>query len=82
MQPAGLAGDALELVVEADRIALQLCDVGIPVQCVKTTGGMPGRARGQLVALDQNDIGPAGFGQVVEHAATNDAAANHGNPGV
>ena len=44
MQPAGLAGDFLKLFVKPDGIGLQLCHIGIAVQRVKPTGGMPGGA--------------------------------------
>ena len=32
---------------------------------------MPGGAGGQFLAFDQNDVGPALFGQVIERGATN-----------
>ena len=76
MQRAGLAGDLLDLLVELHRIGLQLGDVGVAVQRVEAAGRMPGRAGGQLRALDQHDVGPAGLGQMVEHRAADDAAAD------
>lgn len=78
MQPAGLARNPLQLVVEPDRVALQLRDVGVAVQGVEATGGMPRRTRCKLVALDQNDVGPTGLRQVIQHAATNNAAPDDG----
>ena len=65
-----------KLVVEIDRVGLQLGDVRVAVQRVKPTGGMPCRAAGKLVALKQNDIFPAGLGEVVEDGTANDAAAD------
>ena len=76
MQRAGLAGNLLQLLVELDGVGLQLGDVGIAVQRVEATGRMPGRAGGQLRALDQHDIGPAGAGEVEQHRAADDAAAD------
>ena len=76
VQRAGLAGNLLQLLVELHRIGLQLGDVGIAIQRVEAAGRMPGRAGGQLRALDQHDVGPAGLGQMVEHRAADDAAAD------
>src|SRR6202030_2678770 len=79
MDAAGLAGDLLDLLVEIDGVLLQLRDVGVAVDRVHAAGGMPGRARGQLVALDEHDVAPAGFRQVVEDAGADDAAADDGD---
>ena len=46
----------LDLLVELDRVFLQLGDVGVAVERVHAAGGVPGRAGGQLVALDQHDV--------------------------
>ena len=43
---------------------------------------MPGRAGGQLLALDQDDIGPALLGQVVERRDADHAAADDDRAGV
>src|SRR4051794_27313381 len=82
MQSAGLPRDPLELVIEPDRIPLQLRDIGVAVQSVESPGGMPGRSRSELVALDQNDVGPTGLRQVIQHAATNNAAPDDGYTGM
>src|SRR3954462_6520869 len=82
MQSAGLPGDPLELVVAPDRVHLQLRDIGITVQSMESPGGMPGRSRSELVALDQNDVGPTGLRQVIQHAATNNAAPDDGYSGM
>ncbi len=79
VQAAGLAGDLLQLVIEADGIALELGDIRIAVQGVEAAGGMPGRAGGELVALQQHDIAPPRLGEVIEHAATHHAAADDGH---
>src|SRR3712207_9103020 len=44
--------------------------------------GVPGRARGQLVALDQQALGPAALGEVVEAAAADRSATDHDDAGV
>src|SRR5260370_34209494 len=78
MNAAGLPRDLLDLLVEVDRVLLQLGDIGIAVDRVHATGGVPGRARGQLVAFDQHDVAPAGLRQMIEDAGTDDAAADDG----
>ena len=79
VQAAGLAADLLQLLVEADGVALERGHVGVGVQGVEAARRVPGRARGQLVALDQDDVAPAELGQVIEHAAADDAAADDGH---
>ena len=74
VQPDVLAGKRLEFPVEPHRVGLQFRDVGIAVERVKAARRMPARARGQLLALAEHDIGPAELGQVKEHTATDDAA--------
>ena len=80
VQAAGLPRDPLELVVEPDGVALELRDVRIAIQGVKTPGGVPRGAGRQLVALDEHDVLPAGFREVVEHAAADHPAADHDHP--
>jgi hypothetical protein len=80
VQAASLAADLLQLVVETDRIALQCRHVGVGVKRVEAARGMPGRAGGQLRALDEQHVTPAQLGQVVEHAAPDHAAADHRHP--
>ena len=79
VEPAGLAGDLLQLAVEADGVALERRHVGVAVQRVEAPRGVPGRARGQLRALQQHHVGPAELGEMVEHRASDDAAADHGD---
>ena len=38
---------------------------------------MPGRPGGELIALQKNNILPTRFGEVIEDAATGDAATDH-----
>ena len=44
-------------------------------------GGVPGGARGQAVALEQDDVLPAHVGQVVGDGAADDAAADDDDAG-
>ena len=80
MDAAGLARERLDLLVQPDRVVLQLGDVGVAVDRVHAARGVPGRAGGQLIALEQHDVAPAELGQVVEHAAADDPAADHHHP--
>jgi hypothetical protein len=73
---AGLARDLLDLLVEIDRVLLQFRDVRVAVDRVHAAGGVPGRARGQLRALDQQHVFPAGLGQVIKNARADHAAAD------
>jgi hypothetical protein len=63
-------------------VFLQLGDVGIAVDRVHATGGMPGRAGGELVALEQYHVGPAMPGQMIEHRGADDASADDHDLGV
>ena len=73
---AVLTGLGLDLLVQVDRVLLQASDVRVTVEGVHSTGRVPRRAGGQLLAFEQNDIDPAGLGQVVEHAGPDDTAAD------
>ena len=44
-------------------------------------GRVPGGARGQLVLLDQHDVGPADLREMIEHGDADDAAADHDDAG-
>ena len=43
-------------------------------------GGVPGRARGELVFFDQHDVVPAQLGQVIDQRCAHGAAADDGYP--
>jgi hypothetical protein len=79
VEAAGLAGDLLDLLVELDRVLLQFGDVGVAVDGVEAAGRVPGRPGGELRTLDQHHVLPARLGQVIEHAAPDHAAADHGH---
>jgi hypothetical protein len=82
MQARRLLGELLDLAVQIDRVLLQLRDVWIAVDRVHAPGRVPGRAGGQLIALEQQRIGAAELPQVVEHRAADHAAADHHHPGL
>ena len=75
-----LPGLRLELLVEVDRVLVQLADAVAHVEERQQAGGVPGGACGELGLLDQHDVGPAELRQMVEHAAADDAAADHHHP--
>ena len=81
-QPAGqvdravLAGHALDLLVQLDRVLLEARHVRVAVERVHAAGRVPRRAGRQLAPLEQHHVRPAGPGQVVQHAATDDTAAD------
>jgi hypothetical protein len=71
--PSGL-GD--EGVVEIHRLAVQGGEVvGMPVERAVACG-VPGRAAGQLAFLDQDRVGPAPLGEMIEQGASRDAPAD------
>ena len=72
----GDAGLGLELDVEVGRIFREPRHVLRAAQLADQAGGMPGRARGQLLALEQHDVGPAELGQMIGDRAAGDAAAD------
>ena len=67
-----LAGALFDLAVQLDGVLLQLRDIGVTVERVHAARGVPGRAGGELLALDEHDIRPAQFGEVVQ-----DRGADH-----
>ncbi len=62
-----LPGLLLDLAQEIDGIGLQCRDVGIGIEGMKAPCRMPARPRGEDIALDEQRIGPAHLGQVIEH---------------
>ena len=74
---AVLAGTLLDLLVELHRVLLELGDVGVAVERVHAARRVPGRAGGQLLALDQHHVGPAVLGEVEQHRRADDATSDH-----
>ena len=75
-----LPGFRLQLLIEVDRVLVQLADAVAHVEERQQPGRVPGGACGELGLLDQHDVGPAELRQMVEHAAADDAAADHHHP--
>ena len=59
--------------VQIDRIFREACQVLTGPQLTNQTSRMPGCAAGQLLTLQQNNIGPAELGKVVGHRAARNA---------
>jgi len=70
---AVLARGLLDLLVQLDRVLLEPRDVRVAVERVHAASGVPRRTRGQLAALEEHDVGPAGLRQVVEHGRADNA---------
>ena len=77
---AVLAGDPLDLGVQLGGVALQAGHDGVAVESVHAACAVPGRPRGELGALHQHHVGPAGLGEVVEHAGAHHSPADHHHP--
>ena len=75
--PAGLkAGFLGELFVKLDRIAQQLRDVGRSAQLPDQSCRVKGRPACQLLALQQNRVGPTQFAEVIGDRTADDPAAD------
>src|SRR3546814_15383176 len=61
----------LQGVVERDRVAEELRDVGAGAELPDPAGGMEGGAGGQLVALDEDRAGPAQLAEKVGRGTWN-----------
>ncbi len=72
----GEAGLGLQPVVEGDGVAEELGDVGVGAELADEAGGVPGGAGGELVPLQQDDVGEAHQAEVVGRGAADDAAAD------
>ena len=73
----GLAGLGLKRLVQIDTVFVQLANAVAHVEQRQQPRRVPGRARRQLVLLNQHDVRAAELGQVIGDAAPNDAAADH-----
>ena len=71
-----------KLPVERDGVGLQPHHGLVHAEVRDLRRGVPSRARGQLVALQEHDVGPAFPGQVVERRAAGDPAADHDHTGL
>ena len=71
-----LAGFVLKAQIKLGRVLGQLGHVLVVAELPDQPGGVPGRTRGQLLAFQQNYVGPADLSQVVGDGASDDAAAD------
>jgi hypothetical protein len=56
----------LDLLVQRDRVLLELGDVGVAVERVHAARRVPSGTGGVLGTLEEHDIGPAQLGEVVQ----------------
>ena len=83
--PAKAGGDAgflFEVPVEFLRVFGEPRHPGRGAQLGNETGRVPGGARGQALAFQQDNICPAELGQVIGHRGADDAAADDDGAGV
>ena len=78
----GAAGQRAQLAVEPRRVALQVEQRPGGGEVRAVAGGVPGRAGGQLVALQQQQVGPALTGEMPQGRAADDAATDDHRAGV
>jgi len=70
------AGFRLQRLVEIHRVLVDMADRVAHVEQRQQPGGVPGGARGQFVAFQQHDIGPAGTGKVIGDRGADGTAAD------
>ncbi len=75
-----LAGLRFEGLVERDRVFVDLADRVAHVEERQKARRMPGRAGGELLALDEHDVAPALLGEMIERADADDPAADDDHP--
>ena len=80
LPPGGLSGFFFQPFVEVHRVAEQLGDVGAAAQLADEPGSVERGSRRQLVALDQDRVGPSQLGQVIGGRATDDASTDDHGP--
>ena len=80
LPPRRNAGFRLQPVIEIDRIAQQLGDIGIGAQLPDQPRRMERGARCQFGAFQQNRVGPAQLGQMIGGGTADDAAADDNGP--
>jgi hypothetical protein len=80
LEAHGLAGLLLQALVEIHRVLVNLPDRVAHVEQRQQTGGVPGGAGGELLALDENHVAPALPGEVVQGPHPDDAAPDDDHP--
>ena len=76
----GLPGFRFQALVELDRVLVELAHRIAHVEQRQQARGVPGGAGGQLGALQQDGVGPAFLGQMIERAYAINAAADDDDP--
>ena len=79
---AGLSCLLLQFGIQLHGVILKPGDIVVIVQTVYVRCRMPGRTGGQLVALQQYDICPAEFAEMIKNAATDETATDYDGLGV
>ena len=82
MHTGRLPRHLFDLLIQFDRILLQLGHVRVAIDRVHPAGRVPRRARGQLFALQQHHIGPAFARKMIQHRTADNAATNNHNFGM
>ena len=83
VDPAGcLTGLLFQLRVEGHGVPDEVGEVASRAQGPHLGGRMPRGAGGQPVALEENGVGDAGLGEVIEGRTTHDTAADDDDGGV
>ncbi len=80
VEAGGVARQLLDFAIEIDGVFLEFGDVRIAVDRVAPARRVPGGAGGQLGSFQQQHVGPAALGEVVEDRTPDDAAADDHNP--
>ena len=73
------AGLFFNVLVELDRVVVNLGHVEVADEVRDETGGMPCGARGQLVLFDEDGLGPALVGEEIEESDSHCATADDGD---
>ena len=76
------AGLLFQRAIELLAVFGEPCHVGGGAQLRDQAGGVPCRAAGQLLALQQHDVGPAELGEMIGDGAARDAAADDDDAGL
>ncbi len=76
------SGVFFQSLVERDRVFVDLSDRVTQVEQRQETRRVPGRAGSQLLALDENAVGPALLGEMIERRDADHSPADHHRPRV
>ncbi len=77
METGRLAGNFLDLFIQINGIGLQLRDLRVAIDGVKTARRMPGRPGCQFRPFDQNHIFPTQLGQMIQYRTPNNPAPDY-----